>query len=140
LRPGTLPVPLIVGLGEAAALADAEHDLRQRIAAKIKETLLLDLADVDFVVNGDLSKSQPHVLNASFPGVDSEALMMATRDMVAISNGSACTSASYTPSHVLRAMGLDDERIESAVRISWGPGVAAVPSGAIVDAVKSLRA
>ena len=67
--------------------------------------------------------TQAHVVNVSFPGVDSEALMMAVREELAISNGAACTSASYSPSHVLKAMGFSDDRISSAVRISWGPGV-----------------
>lgn len=139
LRPGTLAVPLIVGLGEAAALAEREFRQRREADARVKERLLSGLVAVEHVVNGDLSRSQPHVLNVSFPGVDSEALMMATREAIAISNGSACTSSIYTPSHVLRAMGVDDEAIESAVRISWGPGVQEIPVDAIVEAVEALR-
>ena len=83
---------------------------------------------VDHRINGDLTRMQPHVLNVSFPGVDSEALMLALRYEMAISNGSACSSSGYSPSHVLRAMGLSDDRIDSAVRISWGPGVEGFPS------------
>jgi cysteine desulfurase len=139
LRPGTLPVPLIVGLGEAAILASNEFAPRREAATCVKEQLLRDLAAVEHQINGDLSRSQAHVLNVSFPGIDSEALMMATRETIAISNGSACTSTSYTPSHVLQAMGLADEVIESAVRISWGQGVTEVPATSLVNAVNRLR-
>ena len=62
----------------------------------------------------------PNTLNVSFKGVSSEALMLATRQYCAVSNGSACNSHSYKPSYVLTAMGLDENRIESAIRISWG--------------------
>jgi cysteine desulfurase len=139
LRPGTLPVPLAVGLGEAAALAAREFEDRRTAAVQIKQRLLSDLGGVEHHINGDLSRSQPHVLNVSFPGVDSEALMMATREIIAISNGSACTSTSYKPSHVLQAMGLDEKLIESAVRISWGPGVDAIPAECFVESVRQMR-
>lgn len=139
LRPGTLPVPLIVGLGEAAVLAQREHAFRREAAARLKEKLLRDLQAVEHHVNGDLSRSQPHVLNVSFPGIDSEALMMVTRETIAVSNGSACTSSSYKPSHVLQAMGLDDDRIASAIRISWGPGVSDIPAAAMTSTVHALR-
>lgn len=139
LRPGTLAVPLIVGFGAAAALANTEHRQRNAAAAKIKKRFLTDLAGVEHSANGDQSLCQPHVINISFPGVDSEALMMALRDDVAISNGSACTSASYEPSHVLKAMGLEDDLLESAVRISWGPDVESIPAAVFVEAVTRLK-
>ncbi len=62
----------------------------------------------------------PNTINVSFKGVNSEALMLATRQFCAVSNGSACNSHSYKPSHVLTALGLDSDRIESAIRLSWG--------------------
>jgi cysteine desulfurase len=138
-RPGTLPVPLIVGLGVAAEIAAREHRSRGEAAARIKAKLLADLAGVEHRINGDPSRTQTHVINVSFPGVDSEALMMAVREELAISNGAACTSASYSPSHVLKAMGLSDDLISAAVRISWGPGIEDIPAQPIVDAVSSLR-
>jgi cysteine desulfurase len=120
LRPGTVPVALAVGLGEAARLAGREWESRQTAALAIRKQLLRDLEAVEHQINGDPTRCLPHVLNVSFPGVDSEAFMMATRDTIAVSNGSACTSASYKPSHVLEAMGLAEDRISNAIRISWG--------------------
>ncbi len=61
----------------------------------------------------------PHTLNVSFPGINSEAAMIALKDIAFVSNGSACTSSEYALSHVLSAMGLEEERIEGAIRISW---------------------
>ena len=139
LRPGTLPVALAVGLGEAARLAGLEWEMRRAAASRIREQLLCDLQAVEHHVNGDPTRSLPHVLNVSFPGLDSEALMLSLRHTVAVSNGSACTSASYKPSHVLLAMGLSDDAIESAIRISWGRQTTEIPGEAIVAAVRSLR-
>ena len=138
LRPGTVPVALAVGLGEAARLAGLEWEARRAAALRLRDQLLRDLQAVEHHVNGDPTRCLPHVLNVSFPGLDSEALMMALRHAVAVSNGSACTSASYKPSHVLQAMGLSEVAIESAIRISWGRQTPEIPGDAIVAAVKSL--
>ena len=138
LRPGTLLVPLVVGLGKAAELALADMPAG-KAAEAVKVKLLADLRDVPHAINGDLSRSQPHVLNISFPGVDSEALMLALRDEMAVSNGSACTSAAYKPSHVLVAMGRDETLIRSALRISWGPKVICVSVAGLIAAVRVLR-
>lgn len=139
LRPGTLPVPLVVGLGAAARLAGEEHSTRQADARGVKEEFLLGLADVEYRLNGVSERTQAHVANVCFPGVDSEALMLSLKDSIAISNGAACTSASYSPSHVLKAMGLSDEEVSWSVRISWGPGVLSIPAESFVAAVSSLR-
>ena len=138
LRPGTLPVPLVVGLGAAAELAGREHGARTAHAAGLKRELLIALDAVPHRINGDLARMQPHVLNVSFPGVQSEALMLALRYEMAISNGSACTSSGYSTSHVLRAMGLPNSQIETAVRFSWGPGVDSIPVRALIEAVMKL--
>lgn len=138
-RPGTLPVPLVVGLGVAAELAGREHQDRSRAAAGVKERFLEALGDVEHRVHGDPARTMPHVVNLAFPGVDSEALMLAVREELAFSNGAACTSDSREPSHVLRAMGLDDDGIAEAVRLSWGPGVTDIPPDPLLDAVRSLR-
>jgi cysteine desulfurase len=139
-RPGTLPVPLIVGLGTAAEIAAREWPLRREAAARVKSDFLAEFAAVEHRINGDPARTQTHVVNVSFPGVDSEALMMAVREELAISNGAACTSASYSPSHVRKAMGLSDDRIASAFRISWGPEIMRIPAEPIIAAVRSMRA
>lgn len=132
IRPGTLPTALIAGLGKACELAEQNYTDHQRQNAAIKSRLLKLLAEsnVAYAINGNPDHCVSSTLNVSFLGVSSEALMLATRQYCGIANGSACTSSTYQHSHVLLAMGLPDERIESAVRISWD---------ADVDAEKILR-
>ncbi len=119
LRPGTLPVHLIAGLGSACRLAVAEHNERLQANLAFRERALRALEPLNPVINGDESRALAHILNVSFPGADAEAVIVATKDLIAISNGSACTSRRYEPSHVLRAMGLSEPRITGAVRLSW---------------------
>ena len=119
LRPGTLPVPLIAGLGLASELALRYSAQRAEKCSAYKEEVASALESLNPHLNGDPERTQPHVLNLSFPGLDSEAVMVTLKDLVAISNGSACTSQRYEPSHVLRAMGLSDSQIQGAVRLSW---------------------
>jgi cysteine desulfurase len=119
LRPGTLPTPLIVGLGKAAEFASKECSARADKCSAIKKRILKALAPLHPILNGDPSRTLPHVLNLSFPFVDSEAAIVALKDLVAVSNGSACTSAKYEPSHVLKAMGIAGDRIKGAIRFSW---------------------
>jgi cysteine desulfurase len=119
LRPGTLPVPLIAGLGLAAELSVNNADKRAAVCSAYRAKVLKALEPLDPTINGDARHTAPHVLNLSFPGVDSEALMVALKGIVSVSNGSACTSQSYKPSHVLQAMGLEDEIVRGAVRLSW---------------------
>ena len=138
-RSGTLPVAPVVGLGTAAELARAEYRERRNQAKRVKAAFLSGLSGVEHRLNGDPEHCQSHVVNISFPGVDSEALMVELRDVVAISNGSACTSSQYGPSHVLTAMGLDENIIDSAVRISWGQGVDDIPADIFIRAIKQLR-
>jgi cysteine desulfurase len=138
LRPGTIPVPLVVGLGEAAALASKEYQTRRQTAMQVKQRLLAELDGLAYTVNGDTDRCQTHVLNLSFHNTDSEALMMAVRNELAFSNGAACTSASYEPSHVLLAMGLSEDRIAEAIRLSWGPGIDSVNAEPLVRAVRRL--
>ena len=139
LRPGTLAVPLIVGLGEAAELARKEYRERRNQAATLRRDFLNALKTVEHQINGDLSRMQPHVVNIGFPGVDSEALMLAVRSDIAISNGEACTSSGHSPSHVLRSMGLTEDQLATAVRFSWGPGVTEIPHEALLEAVSTLK-
>jgi cysteine desulfurase len=138
-RPGTLPVPLIVGLGTAARLAAEEYIERNMSAATFRRQFLEALGEVKYLLNGDLSRSQPHVLNVCFPGVDNEALMLRLRAIAAVSNGSACSSTSHSPSHVLAAMGFDDDRINGSIRISWGPNMDQVQFPQLLEAISSLQ-
>tara|TARA_Y100000588_G_scaffold390649_1_gene496776 strand:+ start:9723 stop:10859 length:1137 start_codon:yes stop_codon:yes gene_type:complete len=138
LRPGTLPVPLIVGLGEASKAAVKNHKKRRQACAKFKEMLLSQLAPLGPRAHGNPERCMPNVINLSFEGVNSEALMIAAKDYVAISNGSACTSSSYTPSHVLQAMGLDEEAVSGALRFSWCHMTPQPDWGGFVSVVESL--
>ncbi|MFD0900200.1 cysteine desulfurase DndA [Actinomadura sediminis] len=121
LRPGTLPVPLIVGLAKAAEIFETEHEQWWSQAATIRARLVDALSKAKVHFNGDQDHVIPHILNLSFDGVDAEALIVQLKELVAVSTGSACTSASYTPSHVLRGMGLPDEVAHNGLRLSWVP-------------------
>src|SRR5262249_29848662 len=138
LRAGTLPVPLIVGLGTAAEIALPEHTSRIARNEEIRLKALNAFSSVGATVNGDPTRSISSTLNVSIPGLDSEAVMLALKDVVAISNGSACTSQSYQPSHVLAAMGLPEDRIAGAVRLSWCYMTEAIDWAAVVGALKQL--
>lgn len=139
LRPGTLPVPLVIGMGLAAELAAKNADSRQKACLTFREKLLKGLAPLDPQFNGDQQRVLPHVLNFAIAGVDAEAFMLATKDLIAVSNGSACTSQSYQPSHVLKAMGLPTDRIQSSLRFSWCHMTPAVDWSAVVEAVDGIR-
>ncbi len=120
-RSGTLNVPGIVGFGKAAALAAAEMGEEAERLTRLREKLRAGvLTGLDLVtVNGSLERRLPGNLNMSFAYVEGEALMMAIKD-VAVSSGSACTSASLEPSYVLRAMGVPDELAHSSIRFGIG--------------------
>ena len=119
LRPGTLPVALIAGMGVAAERAAIEVETRRTQCAVVRERALAALRPLGVRIHGRLEESLPHVLNFSLEGIDSEALMVGLRDLVAVSNGSACTSQRYAPSHVLEAMALPPAAVAGAVRMSW---------------------
>jgi cysteine desulfurase len=120
-RSGTLNVPGIVGFGKAAALALAERDAEAARVLALRERLRKGIAaGLDLVtVNGSLEHRVPGNLNVSFAYVEGEALMMAIKD-VAVSSGSACTSASLEPSYVLRAMGISEDLAHSSIRFGLG--------------------
>jgi cysteine desulfurase len=119
LRPGTLPVALIAALGKAAELAAEEHATRWRLACEFQSQLLDGLAPANPRVHGDRGRLLPYILNLSFPGLEAEEVMEAWQDLAAVSDGAACTSQSYTCSHVLSAMGLPADCLAGAVRLSW---------------------
>ena len=139
LRPGTLPVALIAGLGAAAERAVAEVEARRARCVTVREHALNALRPLGIQIHGALEGSLPHVLNFSVEGVDSEALMVGLRDLVAVSNGSACTSQSYAPSHVLKAMGLPPKEVAGAVRMSWCHLTPVVDWEAVAARIVSLR-
>lgn len=122
LRPGTLPVPLIMGLYEAAKVFQENRSRWERDAKEMRERLLAALGKTRFQINGDADHAVPHILNVTFDGLNAEALIVRIKDQVAVATGSACTSASYTPSHVLTAMGLPEEVATNGLRFSWFPG------------------
>lgn len=138
LRPGTLPVPLIAGFGAAAELSMKHQVARQKACAKTKVEALHHLCAVGGIPNVPGEHTISSTLNISFPGLDSEAIMLALKSLVAISNGSACTSQSYTSSHVLKAMGLPTERIRSAIRISWCHLTPIVPWAVVASKISEL--
>ncbi|MGW3031190.1 cysteine desulfurase DndA [Streptomyces sp. NPDC001178] len=121
LRPGTLPVPLIMGLAEASKIFHKEQAQWSQSATSFRTRLLDALSKTRFRINGDQEHAVPHILNLTFDGVDAEALIVMLKDQVAVATGSACTSASYTPSHVLTAMGLPEEVASNGLRLSWFP-------------------
>jgi len=119
IRPGTLPVAHIAALGHAAEVALKDYEKRRLQCAKMRKEALAALMPLKPNLNGSEQWGMEHVLNLSFPGLDSEALMVGLKDLIAISNGSACTSHSYKPSHVLEAMQMTPDQINAAVRLSW---------------------
>jgi cysteine desulfurase len=119
-RSGTLPTHQIVGMGEAFRLAKEEMTTENDRIRALRDKLLNGFSDMEAVyVNGDLAQRVPHNLNISFAYVEGESLLMAIKD-IAVSSGSACTSASLEPSYVLRALGRDDELAHSSIRFSIG--------------------
>jgi cysteine desulfurase len=143
-RSGTLPVPLIVGLGEAMEIAVRERDEESARILSLRERLHAGIAArVDAIqLNGHPSRRLAGNLNLSFSYVDGEALMMAMRD-VAVSSGSACTSADPEPSHVLTAMGIDEDLTRASLRFGLGRFTTEdeidFAIGAVADAVERLR-
>ena len=120
MRSGTLATHQIVGMGEAFRLAKEEMAVENERVRMLRDRLLQGLSDIEEVyVNGDMENRVPHNLNISFNFVEGESLMMALADL-AVSSGSACTSASLEPSYVLRALGRSDELAHSSIRFSIG--------------------
>ena len=139
LRAGTLPVDLIAGFGLAAELAVLQHGERRARIVTLRSKILGALTKCGATLNGDPERCLPHVVNLGFDGLDSEAVMLAWKGTVAVSNGSACTSHAYTPSHVLEAMGLGPARIAQALRLSWSHLTPEPDLAAMVAAITTLR-
>lgn len=145
MRSGTLPVHQIVGLGKAAELCAQELEAEYKKTVVLRDRLLgkLEANVPEILINGSMEHRLPGNLNVSFTFVEGESMLMALRD-VAVSSGSACTSASLEPSYVLRALGLDDENAHSSIRFGLGRfnTEAEVDEVAelVIQAVKRLRA
>lgn len=138
LRPGTVPVPLVVGLATAADLLVHEASVWDARVKRIRRELLGALSVVPFAINGDPDHSMPHILNVSFPGIDAEALIVALQGVAGVATGSACTSASYTPSHVLVAMGLPKETVMQSLRLSWWSDTDVKQLGVLRSTIESM--
>lgn len=120
LRSGTLPTHQIVGMGEAFRIAKEEMTTEIVRIKALRDRLAKGLQDMEEVyINGDMEHRVPHNLNVSFNYVEGESLIMAIKD-IAVSSGSACTSASLEPSYVLRALGRSDELAHSSIRFTFG--------------------
>ncbi|WWO99350.1 MAG: IscS subfamily cysteine desulfurase [Candidatus Dasytiphilus stammeri] len=120
IRSGTLPVHQIVGMGEACRIANEEMKDEIKRLSKLRNYLWNGLQNLEEVyLNGSLEHSAPNILNVSFNYVEGESLMMALKNL-AVSSGSACTSASLEPSYVLRSLGINDELAHSSIRFSLG--------------------
>ena len=120
MRSGTLATHQIVGMGEAFAIAKERMQADEARIAKLREKLWNGVQDLEQIfLNGDLEHSIPNIVNISFNFVEGESMMMSLKDL-AVSSGSACTSATLEPSYVLRAIGLSDELAHSSIRFSLG--------------------
>ncbi|WP_309624020.1 aminotransferase class V-fold PLP-dependent enzyme, partial [Methylibium sp.] len=120
LRSGTLATHQIVGMGEAFRIARLEMATENERIRMLRDKLLAGFKDMEEIyVNGDIERRVPHNLNVSFNFVEGESLIMAIKD-IAVSSGSACTSASLEPSYVLRALGRNDELAHSSIRFTVG--------------------
>ena len=120
MRSGTLPTHQIVGMGEAFRIAKEEMQTENERIRMLRDRLWNGLNQIEATyLNGDMTQRVPHNLNVSFNYVEGESLLMAVKD-IAVSSGSACTSASLEPSYVLRALGRSDELAHSSIRFSVG--------------------
>jgi len=137
LRPGTLPVQLIAGFGLACEFAKNHSKQWQEHALRLKNSLIAVLDTMGAQYNGE--NTAPFVLNFSIPEINSEAAMVVLKGIVAVSNGSACTSNSYTPSHVLTSMGLGEDRIDGSIRMSWSHMTEELPLDHLVTQLNQLK-
>lgn len=137
ISPGTTPVALVAGMGEACRIASDEYVVNHQKAREIKNRIIeiFNESGLKYEINGNQEFCVDTTLNVAIDGVVSEALMIATKQFCGISNGSACTSQSYSLSYVLAAMGLNESRIENSLRISWG---ATSDIGDVEKGVKAL--
>jgi len=139
LRPGTLPVPLIAGLGEAAKLAVRNNCERTEKCLTFRDQALAVFSALGAQRNGAEDYTLPHVLNVSLPGINSDLAIKALKNVIAVSSTSACTSHTHTPSYVLAAMGLSPEKVEQSIRLSWCHMTPDVDWSEVVNILRTLR-
>lgn len=122
ISPGTIPVALVGGLGKACEIAIEEYKSDKVDNISIRDMLIemLDNSGIKYRINGNIDYLISSTLNIQIEGVSSEALMLSSKQYCGISNGSACTSSSYSPSYVLVAMGMSEDDIDQSIRLSWG--------------------
>ena len=118
-RPGTTPVALVAGFALASELCEKESSVHMTQCLSTKKNLIEAIQGLEYSFNGDQNYCIPSTANISFKGVDAEAIFLALKEYYAFSNGSACNSGSHKPSYVLEAMGLPEDTINEAVRMSW---------------------
>ncbi len=137
MRSGTLATHQIVGMGEAFAIAGQKMVEEQARIAKLRDRLWVGLQDMEQIfLNGSMEQSIPNIVNISFNFVEGESMMMSLKDL-AVSSGSACTSATLEPSYVLRALGLSDELAHSSIRFSFGRYTTEDDIDRIIEEVKA---
>ena len=121
MRSGTVPTPLAVGLGKAAEIAKAEMAKENARLHRLQDKFLKEIMDgiPDVFLNGDREQRIPGNINLSFAYIEGESMIMALKDL-AVSSGSACTSASLEPSYVLRALGVEEEMAHTSIRFGIG--------------------
>ncbi len=125
ISPGTIPVALVGGFGKACELATEEYKKDEADNIAIRDMLIemLDKSGINYKINGDIKHLISSTLNIWIDGVSSEALMLSSKEYCSISNGSACTSSSYSPSYVLVAMRMSEDDIDQSIRLSWGRNI-----------------
>lgn len=136
-RPGTTPVALVAGFALAAEICDQESAMHAEKCQNIKNSFLNAISGLNYTINGDQNYCLPSTINISFHGVDAEGIFLAIKEDYAFSNGSACNSGSHAPSYVLTAMGLDENRISEAIRVSWNYNTQ-VDFTSLIDYVKAI--
>ncbi len=139
LRPGTLAVPLIAGFGMAARLALRDHAQRRAACVAFRKQAVAALAPLGAVTHGDHARCLPHTLNLSIPGVEAHRALAALKNLLAFSNGSACTAHTQEPSHVLQAMGVGDDALQEAIRLSWSHMTGEVDWGLVQAIFRKLQ-
>ena len=139
LRPGTLPVPLIAGLGEAAKLALRDNNQRQAKCQAFRHQVRQVLDVLGACQNGDEAWTLPHSINVSLPGISSDQSIHALKSVIAVSSTSACTSHTRTPSHVLGAMGRSPSQVESSLRLSWCHMTPDIDWDVVIGILQKLR-